>query len=180
MEPKRCQCQHGCCEAAPICLLLTYRGADLSWQVEPDAEAGETPQRRYENRGEAGAPAPLAPSLVTLSLLPRTQARAVWQYSSCPGFRACSSCLILEVLHGTKVVSVLPEPSCLVGLCARTPVLGGRAVAQPGAPGRAQGAQQAGAAPQEARGRALLPAHRRRCTAQFSSPRLQADWSRHM
>lgn len=48
-----------------------------SWQAEPDAEVAEAPQRTYEHRGEAGAPAPLAPSLVTLSLLPRTQVSAM-------------------------------------------------------------------------------------------------------
>jgi Utp21 specific WD40 associated putative domain len=93
-------------------LLLTLHGAVLAWQANLDAEAGEAPQRRYETRGEAGAPAPLAASLVTLSLLPRTQASAV----RCPsrlGFCACSSWLKLKVLHGADGALLLPEPSCL-------------------------------------------------------------------
>lgn len=59
----------------------------LCKQAEPDAEPVEVPERRYEGRSSAGAPAPLAPSLVTLSLLPRTQASA----SCCLALALCSA-----------------------------------------------------------------------------------------
>lgn len=42
-------------------------------EVDGDGEAAEAPERRYDSTSGAGAPAPLAPALVTLSLLPRPQ-----------------------------------------------------------------------------------------------------------
>lgn len=42
-------------------------------EVDGDGEAAEAPERRYDSTSGAGAPAPLAPALVTLSLLPRSQ-----------------------------------------------------------------------------------------------------------